>query len=471
MVILSIFNLLGEYAAMKNEIALREGNIVKTYISYLIPTIIGMLTNSVYCIVDVMFIGVYQGAEGLAALNIAMPIFTIYSSIGLMIGVGGATTISVLIGQGEKNKVNQVFTLTVCMSVFIGILVSAVGLLFPRQFALLLGAPESLLQNVMDYLFPLQTIAVLYILNQTMQVIIRADYNPRLVMAAAVTGNLLNIFFDWLFVAEFGWGLMGASTATAIGPCVAMIILSFHYILKKNTMHLSRHFFHPDKLLRILKNGLGTFILEFSSGLVIMMFNFALLHVSGEAAVAVYAIVSNIAYVGKGIFNGISQAAQPLISVNYGAANYKRLKKSLHVALTASILFSAACFALILLFPEAIVSIFVGENLSLIPLGVNASRLYFISFIFTAINTVLMYYFQSVESIRLTTLIAISRGFVFIVVGLLIFPFLLQETGIWLTITFAELLTLLLVLPLKRRFDLSLHQKFNLENQKDTSHL
>ena len=455
---------------MKKEEALLNGGIGRTYLSYLIPTIIGMLTNSVYCIVDVMFVGVYLGSEGLAAFNIAMPIFTIYSSIGLMLGVGGATTMSVLIGMGEKNRVNQVFTMTVLTSAGIGLLMTVGGLVFLRPLAMALGAPPELVRDVMEYLFPLQVIAMFYILNGTLQVVIRADYNPKLVMAAAVSGNAMNILFDWLFVGVFHWGLAGASTATALGPITAIIILSFHYILRKNSMHFTRKFFDRALFLRIFRNGVGTCILEFSSGAVVMMFNFVLLRVSGQAAVAVYAIVSNIAYVGKGIFNGISQAAQPLISVNYGAANYPRIQKSQRVAVGYAIGFALICYAAILIFPEQIVRVFIGSDLSLLEMGISASKIYFISFVFTAVNSVLMYYFQSVENIKITTLIALLRGVAFVVLGLCIFPWVWKETGVWLTITFAEVLTLLLVFPIKRRFDMGMRSRFNLQNQADTAH-
>ena len=247
---------------MEKEATLLSGDIKKTYVSYLIPTIVGMLTNSVYCIVDVMFVGLCIGAQGLAAFNIAMPVYTIYSSLGLMLGVGGAVTISVLIGKGKKEQVDKVFTLTVLCSALIGIVMSAYGLLFPDAFARMLGASPQLMQGVKDYLQPLHCVALIYILNCTMQVIIRADYNPKLVMVAAVCGNATNILFDWLFVSVFQWGLFGAAAATALGPCVAMSIWIFHYLLKKNTFKFTKHFWDFSLLQRIFKNGVGTFILR-----------------------------------------------------------------------------------------------------------------------------------------------------------------------------------------------------------------
>lgn len=446
---------------MKNEELLLHGKITKTFISYLIPTILGMLTNSIYCLVDVYFVGAYLGADGLAAFNIAMPIFTIFSSIGLSLGIGGATTISVLIGQNDRENVNKVFSFTALASATLGIIMSICGTVFLEPFARLLGATDELLPGVMQYLFPLQLVAVIYILNCTFQVLIRADFNPKLVMIAAIAGNGTNILFDWLFVGVFNWGLIGASTATALGPVVAVSILVFHYILKKNTFHFTNPKISKEFIFRILKNGLATFILEFSSGSIVYLFNSVLLKVSTAASVAVYAVISNIAYVGKGIFNGISQAAQPLISVNYGAGNFDRMKKATRVAVIASIIFSASIFLLILIFPRAIVGAFVGTDTYLIEPGVIASQIYFISFIFTGVNTVLMYYFQSSENSKLATLISGLRGIVFVIIGLLIFSPIFKDTGVWITLTFAEVLTLLVCIPLKRHADKFMRSKFN----------
>ena len=435
---------------MEKEQTLLSGDIKKTYVSYLIPTIVGMLTNSIYCIVDVMFVGLCIGAQGLDAFNIAMPVYTIYSSLGLMLGVGGAVTISVLIGKGKKEQVSQVLTMTVLCSALIGILMSAYGLLFPDAFARMLGASPELLQGVKDYLQPLHCVALIYILNCTMQVIIRADYNPKLVMCAAVCGNATNILFDWLFVSVFQWGLFGAAAATALGPCVAMSIWIFHYLLKKNTFKFTKSFWDLSLFQRIIKNGAGTFILELSLGCVVIFFNIVLLDVSGQDAVAVFAIISNIAYVGKGIFNGISQAAQPMLSVNYGARKIKRVQ----AALICALIFSLGCYLLILIFPRPIIGFFINSSdAGLIDHGVLAARIYFISFVFTAVNTVLMYYFQSVESIKVTTMIALMRGLIFILLGLAVFPKFLGELGVWLTITFAEATTLLITLPIRRRLD------------------
>lgn len=441
---------------MNKENVLLEGSIKKTYVSYLIPTIIGMLTNSVYCLVDVMFVGKYVGSQGLAALNIAMPIFTIFSAVGLMFGVGGATTISIFIGQRDKETVNKVFTFTMIICFAVGLLFSVFGTIFLKEFAIILGATPTLLPAVMDYLRPLVITSVLFVVNCGMQVIVRADYNPKLVMISTVVSNGLNIFFDYYFVSVKGWGLTGAALATAIGPIVGVLILAFHYICKKNTMHFNKDFMHVILLRRVIQNGSGTFILEFSAGVVIFLFNFVLLRVGGEDAVAVYAIISNIAYVGKGVFNGIAQAAQPLISVNYGAKQMERCNHSFKLACKITIIFATLSYFIILIFPGTIIGFFVNSGSDILDNGAVAARIYFFSFIFTGINTMLMYYFQSIEKIRLTIIVSICRGFLFIVVGLAIFPFLLQETGVWITVTFAEVITLIFALRGKKQIDKSI---------------
>lgn len=436
---------------MQKEQALLKGSVYKVYVTYLIPTILGMLTNSVYCLVDVIFVGKYVGSDALAAFNLAMPIFTIYSAVGIMLGVGGATTISVLTGQGEKKKINKVFSMTIFTCIIVGVLITILGIVYLEEFAILLGAPESMVLSVMEYIRPIHQIAFLFILNGCLQVIIRADYNPKLVMVAATIGNLCNILFDYIFVGRMGLGLKGAAQATALGPCIAVAIMLLHYLTKKNTMHLRLKCFDLPLFVRLLANGLGTFILEFTSGIVIFMFNGVLLRVGGAASVAVYSIASNIAYVGKGIFNGISQSAQPLISLNYGASNHFRVRKTLNYSMYVTIIFSLVVYGVILLFPQQIISLFVSDGAQLMKQGVDSIKIYFFSFVFTGINTAFMYYFQSVENVKLTIFIAISRGFVFILLGLFIFPVLFGENGVWLTISFAEILTLLCVVVFKGR--------------------
>lgn len=435
-----------ETAVQKRD--LLEGKVSRVYFRYLIPTILGMLSQSLYCLVDVMVIGVGVGSDGLTALNLVMPVYTIFTAIGLLLGIGGATTMSVYLGQGETQRTATVFSLSIFINALLGIAVTMAGTLLAVPFARLLGSSEELLPLVLEYLVPVSAASWAFILSSSLQIFVRNDHNPRLAMAAVVAGNGLNIVLDFWFVFGLGWGVLGASLATAISPVVTTLLLCLHFFTSNNTLHLTRRFWDAKELLRILKNGSSAGLLELTSGFVIYLFNAVLLRVGGILSVAVYAIISNIAYVCKGVYNGIAQAMQPLVSVNYGAGNWQRMRHTRRLSQIASAVFSIAAAAVCLFFPKPIIVFFAGGDVHLIDQSIPALQLYFSSLLFTGANTMVLYYFQSSEKSGYATAICTARGIVLLVLGLMILTPLLGVNGVWLTVLFAEGGTLLLSLGL-----------------------
>ena len=424
-------------------------SIRSSYFKYLVPTIIGMVAHCCYCLADVFFVGLSEGADGLAALNVALPIFTAYSTFSIMLGVGAATTISISIGEKNSGRVNQLFTLSVAGVTLIGACFSVFGTIFIGQVPYLLGATPLIAGSVSAYLWPINLFAFVYMLSSALSVIVRNDGNPKLVMIAGTAGNLTNILLDYVFVLIFKMGIFGAGLATIIGPFVTLSILSLHFILKQNHMWFCKKFFSLSLLWRMIKNGVGSGVLELSAGLIILMFNMALLRVSGENAVAVFAIISNIAYVGKGIFNGMAQAAQPVISYNYGAKRFRYVVQVNRYAMLTAGLFGVACYAVLALFPGPILSLFVGGDTVLLSIGVPAVMLYFLSFPFTGLNTILMYYFQSTEKAVHTIVIAVLRGVVLIAAALAILPWLFGLNGVWLSLAAAEAAVFAVFYPIR----------------------
>lgn len=446
---------------MSQKNTLLTGNITKIYIAYLLPTLLSMVSASIYVIADVLFVAIYLGETSLAAFNICMPIYTCYSAVSLLFGVGASTTISICNGRGDTESSNRVFSLSLLFVAAISIASTVLGVVFIKPFGYALGATTDILPLVVEYILPVHSLSIFYMLSMFFQVIIRADYNPKLVMFASISGNIVNIGLDYLFMVHLNMGLRGASIATGVGPIVTLSLLMTHYIFKKNNIRFKKIRFDFEMLLSILKNGSGSCILEFTSGTVIFLFNFALLRVSGSDAVAIYAIISNIAFIGKCLFSGIAQASQPLISVNYGAQNFLRMKKSVSLSLRVSIFVALFTYLMIVLFPEAIMSLFIGNYQHLIPKASKILMIYFVSFVFTGMNTSIMYYFQSTGNAKISSLMSVARGFLLIIIGLLIFSTTLGETGVWITITFAELITFLVAYPLKKRYDTYLVERFN----------
>ena len=334
-----------------------------------------------------------------------------------------------------------------------GALLSVFGTLFLRQIACLFGATDLIVGNVVAYLSPISPLCFVYMLSSAMCVIVRSDGNPRLVMVAGAAGNAANILLDYLFVIPLGMGTFGAGLATIIGPFITCGLLSLHFVTRRNEVRFTRRFFSPRLWWRMVKNGAGSGVLETSAGFVSLMFNIVLIRVGGETAVAVFSIISNIGYVGKGIFNGMAQAAQPIISISYGSGWYGRMKAVDRVAAATAVLFSLAVYGVILLFPGQIIGLFISTDARVLAIGVPAVMLYFLSLPFTGANTILMYYFQSIEQSLCTTAVALLRGIVLVYLALRAFSALWGLSGVWLALFAAEALTFAIFFPVKLRLN------------------
>ena len=423
----------------------------KVYLKYLIPTLLGMLSNSIYCIVDIYFVSAGSGSQGLAAMNICMPVFTILSCVGLLFGVGGATIMSISQGSGDMNTRNKAFSVSVFMMLIVGLLFTVFGLLFRREFSYLLGSDDQLLPLVLEYLTPVMCSALPFVLMYSLSVLLRADNNPKLAMSALMVGNISNIILDYVFVSVFHMGIFGASVATSIAPVLSLIVASFHFILRKNTVHFKLRSFDPKVIGRILSVGIGSGIMELSAGAIIFMFNSAILNLGGEVYLAAYAVITNIAYVFKGLLNGFAQAAQPLISTNFGSGIIKRCSKSLRVCLIYSSVFCIVCYGIITVVPGFIVSFFSNGDTNMEAIASKGMIMYFSSLLFTGINTMLMYFFQSIEQGRKSLFLAVCKGFLFVTLGLWILTSFMGVEGVWYAVLFGEVLTFIIALPMVLR--------------------
>lgn len=409
------------------------------YIKYLIPTVVGMITYSLYCLADVMFVSWGVGKEGLAALNIALPIFTLYSSLAILIGVGASVTMNICKGQAKQHEANQVFTMALLLMTILGIILTFVSVLFQKEIAQILGANEKILDKVIIYLKPIYYAILLYMFTGTMIVIVRGDGNPKLVMIAGMTGNVLNIFLDYIFVIEWNMGIFGAGFATVIGFSTSAFLLMLHFIKRKNTVHLTRSFLDIKLGIRMLKNGVGASILEISVGVSIFLINLALMKVSGDTSVAIFNVISNIAFIKKGLFGGMAQASQPIISMNYG------LKKVDYITLVRKYAMYMAGISGILIFivltciGDQLIGALVSWDEEVVIAGQKAISIYFIGSAFNGLNTVLMYYFQSIESAMDAILLAFMRGIVFVFILLLCLSHI-GVLGVWMVMPLSEIL-------------------------------
>lgn len=426
---------------MREKDRLLNGDIKNIFLRYLFPSIGGMLGTSLYVLGDTMIVGRYLGGQGLAALSISIPLINVFNGFGLLFGIGGATAVSINRGQGKGKNVNSIFNLSMAMSLVVGIILSLIRVFFLDELVLFLGATDYTFEMARSYLGVLMSFSIAFLLNSSLTVFIRNDGSPKLAMVAMLTGSIINVVLDYIFIVPMGLGMWGGALATGLSPVIGLLILSIHFIKKKNNISFEKIKIKKDLFLRIIRNGLASFIIELSAGIVIFAFNIVILGIIGDIGVSAYSIIANLSLICTAIFTGIGQAIQPIVSINHGAGNKERTLKALKLGNITALIFGLIFFLSGQLIPDKLYRIFSKERGGLMALTVRGIRLYFIAFLVMGINIVMTSYIQSKENRRVSTAISLLRGFVFLLVSLLLLARFFSIDGVWLTMPVAEVLT------------------------------
>lgn len=422
----------------------RQDNVSnKIFYRYIITSILGMLMFSLYVLFDTIFIGQALGKVGLAALNVSIPIYNLLFGIGLLIGVGSSILISINVGRDNLKSASIAFNHSIILGVLSGIILSVGGYIFLDKIILFLGAGGENKTMAEEYLRIIIPFSWSFIIVYNLSVIVRNDKNPKLAMLAMVLGGFLNIILDYIFIFPFQMGMKGAAIATVISSLLSLSILLKHILSKDCTYRLNT--IKVDKVftLRIFKMGFSSFIVEFSSGILIFIFNKELIRTLGYIGVSAYTIIANISLMIVAIFNGISQGAQPLLSLNYGLGDIKEVSeirnKSIRLAFTLGVI----CLLIGEIFPESLISLFTDEKGDIVRITKLGIKIYFLSFPLAGVNIVANGYIQSIGLSRYATLISVLRGVIFNFIGLKLFTIILGSVGVWITVPITEVLIII----------------------------
>ena len=417
---------------------------------YLLPNILAMIGTSCYILADTFFISLSQGPNGITALNLVLPLYGLIFALGSMIGIGSATRYA--LGKGSNAPdYHLYFSNSIIWTLLVGAVFVALGVAVPDGVLRLMGADETILQVGHNYIRIVLCFAPLFMLNFTCTAFVRNDGAPRIAMAATLLSGLFNILFDYLLMFPLGLGMTGAALATGFSPVVSMSICLLHYLSPRNTIRLTPTLPSLRRLLSACQLGVVAFVGEMSSGVTTMVFNFILLHLAGNAAVAAYGIVANIALVGVALFNGISQGLQPLASACHGSGDTQGQSRIYRHSMFIGLCVSAVVAAVVVTFAGSLVAVFNSQHSAqLADYATPGLRLYFLGFLFAGANIVKSGFYSATGRGRESSILALCRGVVAIVAFAFLLSHLLGITGVWLAFPAAELFTLLLGLVLGR---------------------
>ena len=418
----------------------------KLFFHYLVPSILGTMVTSIYILADTIIIGKGIGTDAMAALNIILPIFSIFFGFGLWYGVGGSVLMSIARGRGDKALGDTYFSVALILNAITCIVCTLVFWFFMEPIMYFLGATDVTMPYIKNYAPYVILGLSCFAFSTFLQTFVRNDGAPRHSMIAVITGGVLNIILDIVFVYPLDMGMAGASIASVIGAACTTVILLFHFFSKTNGLRFTLRKVNFKISLEIYKNGFTSFLIEMCSGIMMFAFNLQLLKYVGEAGVSMYGVIANTLIIVTCLCNGINQAAQPIISTNHGAGLTKRIHSVKRLGIYTSVIVCAVPTILGLLWPNMFTYIFLNPNKEILALSPSAIRIYFLSFILMGVNMFVVGYFQSTLKPQYSLLLCLLRGCVLSVIFVYILPPIFGVNGIWSSVVLAELLTLCLAI-------------------------
>ncbi len=420
---------------------LLEEPVKKLFLRYLMPSISATLVTSIYILADTLMIGRGVGAIGIAALNLLLPLYSLFFGTGMLFGVGGGVLLSISKGKGDEHGAREYFTSALYMAALASVFYVASGHLLFDSVTKFLGRNETMDPYVREYGRILISGAPVFLFSSLLQSFVRNDRAPKTAMAAVISGGVTNVILDYIFIFPMNLGMAGAAAATVTGTCLTLAILLVHLFTRGSSLKIVLRV-KGRKAGEILVNGLSSFLLETCSGIVMFLFNRQLLAYVGDLGVVVYGIISNSALIVASINNGISQAAQPILAMNYGAGKTERLKETRRMGELAECFAGVVFAGAGMLFPALVTEAFVKPGDEILAMSVPAVRIYFLSFLPMGFNILFSTWFQSVLKPGNALLICLMRGLILSSVLVFLLPMAMGVNGIWAVMPAAELMTL-----------------------------
>lgn len=425
---------------MTNSIAQKFN--VFTLLKFAFPTMVMMVFMSLYTIVDGIFVSRFVGSNALSAVNIVYPVLNLLFACGIMLSTGGSAIVARQIGEKREQEARENFSLLAAVSVLIGIVILAFGLLFLEPLCRVLGATPVIMEDCKIYLGVLLGFGPLTMLQMFFQVFFVTAGKPGLGLVLTISGGVANMVLDYVLMGPMEMGVLGAALATGFGQAI-MAIAGVGYFLKvKGNLHFVKPVFRGSVLLQSCGNGSSEMVSNLSTAVVTFLFNVTMMELVGEDGVAAITIVLYGQFLFTALYLGFSMGVGPVFSFNYGNRNHVQLKRIYKICKWFIVFSSVAILAVALIFSEPIVRIFTGEANHTYALAVEGQFLFSFNYLFAGINIFASAFFTALSNGKISAIISFCRTFVFIVASIVLLPRIMGITGVWLAVPLAELVTM-----------------------------
>jgi putative MATE family efflux protein len=421
----------------KEENILGTEKIGKLIKKFSIPCIISLLVNSLYNIVDQIFIGWGVGYLGNGATNVVFPLVIVCLAFALMFGDGSSAYLSLKLGEKKKEEASRGVANGILLSIVVAVLICAITLIFLPQLLNIFGCTDNLREYALNYGYIITIGLPFMIIGTTLNSIIRADGNPKYAMTSMVGGAILNVILDPIFIFVFKMGVQGAAIATIISQ-ILTFGMNILYIRKFQSIDVKKETFKPQlsSLKKVSTLGISSFITQMSF-VVVMAFENNLLGQYGaeskfgsEIPITVFGIVMKISQILNSIIIGIAAGSQPIVGYNYGAGKYDRVKKTLKTVLGCSVIISTIAFILFQAIPEQLISIFGSGDENYMEFACIAFRSYLLLCICNGIQIPAGIFFQAIGKSVKSAILSLSRQVLFLIPAMIILGKLFGLQGV-----------------------------------------
>lgn len=412
-------------------------------IRFTLPTIAMMIFTSIYGIVDGVFVSNCVGSDAFAAVNLIMPVIMILGSTGFMVGTGGSAIVSKTLGEKKLEKASEYFSMLIYLCIVSGVILSAIGIIFIKPLAELLGATGDIANNCIIYgrtVFFMMT--GLFLQNAFQSFLVVAE-KPKLGLAVTLLAGFTNMFLDFLFVYVLRLGVFGAAVATGISQFVGAIIPVIYFASgMNNILHLKKCRFNKDIIIKTFINGSSEMVTNMSMSLVNMLYNMQLMKYIGTNGVVAYGIIMYTGFIFSDTYIGYSLGSAPVISYHYGAGNKKELKSLFKHSIILLVISSVIMTLLAEVLAKYLAGIFVSYDKQLLELTTTAIRIYSVSYLISELNIFASSFFTALNNGFVSAAISFLRMFLFQIIMILLLPVIIGINGIWIAVTAAESLAL-----------------------------
>ena len=380
---------------------------IKSYRSYLLPSLIATVFLTTYVIFDGIFIGIKLSDLGLSAINIGWPVVAILHSLGIGLGISAGIYISIKNGEGKIDDANKAKLTSILILLILAILLSIILFILKKPLLYLFGADDIVYPYADEYLTNYLLFGgIVYVLGPALVQLLKNSGKARIAMIASISAIIINFSLDYLFILKLDMGLKGASLASILGQAVTCIISFIAYFKELKGISFNKNF-----IKRFFLGGIAPYVLNFSYDIILVITNRVCGYFNGNEAIATYALLTYVLYVINSICQGIGDGIQPMFSYYVGKKDYKYLKKLLIKSLIISFIINSIVIILFLIFKKELASLF---NLSSGSLSIflYAAPFYAISFFMISISKVIASYFYSINKSRYANIMTIIEPFI-----------------------------------------------------------